>query len=102
MLAAGPFPSSRPTYLGTQDGSSPLKRAALNGRVDVVRELLQAGADKNRQNKVNRIVRMQGTSRAGGVRSASRRVCGAPGCPAVGGAALLWWHVPGCGMHVLP
>ena len=43
------------TCLLSQDGYSALMEAALNGRTEVVVELLKAGATLNLQNKVQRL-----------------------------------------------
>ena len=43
------------TCLSSQDGDSALIRAAMKGWTEVVAELIQAGANLNLQNKVQRL-----------------------------------------------
>ena len=68
--SASMLPLSRSRGAGSQDGSTPLHRAALNGKLEVAALLLDRGADKDAKSKVclSRLCRRDTTeplSRAG-------------------------------------
>ena len=45
---------------GAQDGNTALTQASLNGKLEVVKALLAAGADKDAKNEVGAVVTISG------------------------------------------